>query len=208
MSRKSKAAEFIGEDYNITVTGRNVQVTDAMKDYAIEKVAKLEKYVERIIDVNITMDIQKLEHRVDIALKLNNVKIKSQASSENMYTSIDKAVHKLESQLLKYKTRLQDHHAKNLASVDMNVNIFSSADDEINDEIEDQTQQNLANSFRPAKIINREKKALRTLNVDEAIMKIELSGDRFLIFRSEEDQKVKVIYRRDDGNFGVIELEA
>lgn len=207
MSRKSKAAEFVAEGYNITVTGRNVQVTDSLRDYAIEKVSKIERFTDRIIDVLIVMDIQKLEQRVDISLKLNNVKIKSQASSENLYTAIDMAVHKLETQFLKYKNRLQDHHAKNLAAVDMVVNVFSQ-DEGFNEEIDEQNTHNFVNSFKPAKIIDKEKRQLRTLNVDEAIMKMELSSDRFLIFRSEEDRKLKVIYRRDDGNFGVIEIEA
>jgi len=210
MSRKSKAAEFIGEGYNITVTGRNVQVTDSMKDYAIEKISKLEKFVDRIIDVIIIMDIQRFEHRVDIALQFNNVKIKSHAITNDMYASLDKAVHKLETQLLRYKARLHEHHTKNLGSVDMNVNVFAapSPAEEINDEIESANQRSLDDNFNHAKIISQEKRALRTLNLSECIMKMELSGDQFLIFRCEEDHKLKVIYRRKDGNYGVIELEA
>jgi putative sigma-54 modulation protein len=209
MSRKSKAAEFVEEGYNIAVTGRNVQVTESMKDYAIEKVSKIERFIERIIDVNIIMDVQKLEHRVDLTLKFNNVKIKAQAISDNMYASIDMAVHKLEKQLLKYKARLHDHHVKNHA-VDMNVNIFAAPSDaeEFNDEIENANHSYLHSSFTPAKVISQENRPLRTLTVDEAMVKIELSGDQFLVFRSEEDRKIKVIYRRSDGNFGVIEVEA
>lgn len=210
MSRKSKAAEFIEEGYNITVTGRNVQVTDSMKDYAIEKVSKIERLVDRIIDVNITMDIQKIEHRVDMSMKLNNIKINSQAISNDMYVSIDMAAHKLETQLLKYKARLNDHHTKNHASVDMNVSVFAAPQesDEINDEIESENQRSLLEAFGTPQIISKETKALRTLTVDEAILKMELSGDRFLVYRSEEDRKLRVIYRRDDNNYGVIEVEA
>lgn len=209
MSRKSRAAEFIAEGYNITVTGRNVQITESMKDYAIEKVSKIERFVDRIIDVNITMDIQKLEHRVDMSLKLNNVKINSQAVSNDMYASIDKAAHKLETQLLKYKARINDHHAKNHHAVELNVNVFAAAlETEINDDIENENQRSLASAFSPAQIIHKETRTLRILNVDEAILKMDLSGDRFLVYRSEEDRKLKVIYRKDDGNYGVIEVEA
>lgn len=209
MNRKSKAAEFIGESYNVVVTGRNVQVTESMKDYVLEKISKLEKYGDRIIDVVVTMDIQRVEHRVDIAMKFNNVKIKSQACTTDMYASIDMAVHKMETQLLKYKDRLQEHHSKNLATIDMNVNVIASTDrDEINDEIESENARHLSKGFSTARILSQEKRTLRILNLEEAIMKIELSGDRFLVFRSEEDRRLKVIYRREDNNYGVIEVEA
>src|SRR5690349_1363235 len=115
MSRKSKAAEFVEETYNISVTGRHVMVTEAMKDYAIEKASKIEKFSDRIIDMLITMDVHKLEHRVDIVLKVNDIKIKSHAITGDMYASIDLAVHKIQTQLLRYKDKLQDHQAKSVS---------------------------------------------------------------------------------------------
>jgi putative sigma-54 modulation protein len=210
MSRKSKAAEFLQEAYNITVTGRNVMVTDAMKDYAIEKISKIERFSNRIIDVVVTMDIQKFEHRVDIVLKVNHIKIKSQAITNDMYASIDKAVDKIEAQLLRYKEKLQDHQAKGIAAVDMNVNVLRFTDEElvdVNDEIEDENRRRLMDRYRPHKIVNKETLPLKTLTDGEAIMKMDLSGDNFLIYRSEESQRLKVMYRRNDGDFGVIEPE-
>lgn len=209
MSRKAKAEEFVNEMYNITVTGRNVQVTDAMKDYAIEKISKLERFSARIIDVNVTIEVQKLDHRVDIVMKVNHLKIKSQAVSTDMYVSIDKAVDKIAAQLRKYKNRLQDHQARNLQAIEMNVNVVGmSGEDEINDEIESESRRLMIDTFIPHQVISKEKKALKQLRVDEAMMKLELSGDHFLIFRSEEDTKLKVIYRRNDGHYGVIEVES
>lgn len=211
MSRKSKAAEFVDEMYNITVTGRHVSVTDAMKDYAIEKISKIEKFSPRIIDAIVTMDVQKLEQRVDIVLKVNNLKIKSQAVSENMYTSIDKAVHKLEAQLLRYKSKLQDHQAKKGAITDMPVNVLRSAAEEelfeVNDEIESETRHRLLDRYTPHRVVSRKTRPLKTLTDGEAIMKLDLSGDSFLIYRSEESQKLRVMYRRPDGDFGVIQPE-
>lgn len=211
MSNKSKASEFVNDTYDINVLGRNVLVTDAMKDYAIEKVSKIDKFSHRIIDVHITMDIQKLEHRVDIIMKVDHVKIKSSASSEDMYASIDLATDKLQQRLLKYKKRLQEHAAKPLSSIDMNVNVVNMSEDEvavINDEIESENRRKLMDSYHPHKIITQETRPLKILTHTEAIMKMDLSGDNFLIFRSEEDQKLKVIYRRNDGHFGIIEVES
>jgi putative sigma-54 modulation protein len=144
-----------------------------MKDYAIDKISKIERFMNRIIDVNVIMDIQRMDHRVEIILKAGNTKITSKASSTDMYVSIDQAVDKLEKQILRYKSKLQDHHAKGHAILNMTVNVLSPG------EIEE--------------------------DFDEAIMKMELSGDAFMLFKCEEDQKLKVIYRRQDENYGIIE---
>jgi len=212
MSRKSKAAEFLQEAYNITVTGRNIALTDAIRDYAIEKVSKIERFSNRIIDVMVVLDIQKIEHRVDIMMKVDHTQINSHAVSIDMYASIDKAVDKLEAQLLRYKSRIQDHHAKGVAVVDMNVNVLRSTEDEllkdINYQIEDENQRRLVDKFSPHRIVSREKRPLKTLTDGEAMMKLDLSGDTFLIFRSEESRRLKLIYRRKDGDFGVMEPEA
>lgn len=211
MSRKSKAAEFLQEGYSITVTGRNVMVTEAMKDYALEKILKIERFSSRIIDVVVTMDIQKFEHRVDICLKVNNLKIKAQASTDDMYASIDKAVDKIESQLLRYKTKLQDHQAARLASIDMNVNVLrATPDDEIldmADDFESENSQRIIDHYRPHRIVSKETRALKTLTDGEALMKMELSGDAFLLYLAEDTRRLKVIYRRKDGDFGVFEPE-
>lgn len=212
MTNKTKAAQFVNESWDIIVTGRNVLVTDAMKNYAMEKVARIEKFMPRIVDVSVTMDIQKLEHRVDIIVKVNNFKIKSHAATDDMYASIDKAVSKLEAQLLRYKKKIQDHHARGVKSVEMNVNVIRPhLDDDLNEvnyEIEDETIRKDIGKYLPHKIVAQEKKSLKYLTYDEAIMKMELSGDPFLVFRSEEDRKIRIIYRRKDSNYGIIEPEA
>lgn len=213
MSRKSKAAEFIDEAYNISVTGRHVVVTDAMKDYAIEKISKIERFSNRIIDVVLTMDVQKLDQRVDIVLKVNNIKIKSQAVSDNMYTSIDRAVQKIESQLLKYKNKLQDHQNKPSLDTEMNVNVLRSASNqellELNDEIESETKRRLMDKYIPHKIVSKATRSLKNLTDGEAMMKLDLSDDPFLIYRCEEspNREIKIMYRRKDGDYGVITPE-
>lgn len=209
MSRKAKALEFINEGYDIGITGRNVLVTDAMKNYAMEKIAKIERISPRVVNVNVVMDIQRFEQRVDIIAKINNIKVKSHAITDDMYASIDRAVEKLEAQLRKYKTKIQDHHARGVKAIDMNVNVIRPhLDDElaeVNSDIEDETIKKDVDLYRPHEIVAQEKKSLKSLTYDEAIMKMELSQDPFLVFLSEDDQKVKVIYRRKDGNYGVIE---
>lgn len=210
MSRKSKAAEFADVSYNIDVQGRNVLATEAMKDYATEKVSKIERFTHRIIDVSVILEVQKLVHRCDIVIKVDHIKIKGHASTDNMYASIDKAVHKIETQLLKYKDRIQDHQSRASEVMDMNVNILRAPDIElleVNEEIDEENQKRSFNKYRPHEIIQKDKKPLKYLTNEEAVMKMELSGDAFLIFRGESDRKIKVIYRRKDDQFAIIEPE-
>jgi putative sigma-54 modulation protein len=212
MVEKTKAKireKFEHEEYPIQVIGRNVAITEPMKAYAVEKLIKVERFGGRVLDATITMDIQKLMHMVDFIIDVNNTKIKVVGRSENMYASVDQAIAHLEAKLRRYMRRLHEHHAKGLATTDMNVNIVSriSAIDDVNDQIEEETLQKVESALRPHPVVSRETRPLKTLTLQEAIMQMELSEDLFMIYRSEEDHKLKVIYRRSDENYGIIELE-
>lgn len=195
--------------YNITITGRHVMVTEAMKQYAMEKISKLEKITQRIIDIHVIMDIQKLEHRVDIVIRFNHIKIKVQAHSSDMYSSVDKAVEKLQNQIRRYKDKLHQHQAKSISVIDMNVNVIPSAtaEEDVNDAIEIQNQKELLERYNTHQVVKQEIRPLKLLTREEAVMKMELSGDSFMVYRAEEDQKLKVIYLRQDRHFGIIEPE-
>lgn len=201
----------IAQDYyNISITGRHVMVTDAMKKHALDKLAKLERVAHHIVDVHVIMDIQKLEHRVDIVIKFSHVKIKVHAASEDMYVSIDRAVDKLQMQIRRYKERIQNHHAKGLSFVEMNVDVIaapSSEEEEVNEDIEILNRQEMVQNYLPHEVVKSEVRLLKTLSHSEVIMKMELSQDQFLLYRSEEDNKLKLIYRREDGHYGIIQPE-
>lgn len=205
MSRKSKALEFVDAGWDIQVTGRHIEVTDAMKAYAIDKVSKIERFINQIIDVSVIMDIQKLQHRVDILMNVGHFKINSHATSSDMYSAIDKVIDKLEAQLRKYKSKIQDHHAKEHARIDMKVNVVRPNEPIDEFEINDAIPQN-ESPFQPHSIVTEETLPVKTLTFDEAMTKMELSSkDHFMLFMNEATKKLNVIYRREDGNYGVIE---
>jgi putative sigma-54 modulation protein len=212
MAEKTKAEikeKFAQFEYPIHVIGRNVAITEPMKSYAIDKLAKIDRLGGRILEATITMDIQKLMHMVDFMIDINNNKIKVTGRSENMYASVDKAIAHLQAKLRRYMRRLHEHNAKGLATIEMNVNVIGRIAplDDINDQIEEENLKKIEEEFRPHKIVSRETKPLKLLNQEEAIMEMELSEPLFVIYRSEEDRKLKVIYRRNDGNYGIIECE-
>jgi putative sigma-54 modulation protein len=198
------------DDYNIHIDGRHVQVTDAMKEYALTKLSKIERFHAHIMDIHVTMDIQKIEHSVSIVVKSDHFKIKSHATSSDMYASIDQAVDRLQKQISKWKEKIQEHHSKNLASVDIKVNVIQRPYDEVeefNAEIEAEKKAEREKRLMPGHVLGEKTIPLKDLLMDEAIMKMELSGDPFLLYRSQEDLKVKVMYRRDDGNYGIIHTQ-
>ena len=207
MSIKTKGLSF--DNLKIHITGRHVHVTEAMKDYVIDKIKKLERITHAVIDINITMDIQKLEHKVIIIMRFDHTKVKIQASSEDMYASIDKVVAKLQNKITRYKSKLQDHHTKGLSVVDMKVHVLKRPDavTKMNEQIEEENYKEASKAFKPHDVVKQETRPLKILTLDESIMKMELSGDTFMIYRSEEDRKIKIIYRRSDDNFGLIEPE-
>jgi putative sigma-54 modulation protein len=212
MAEKTKAEikeKFNHSEYPIQVIGRHVSITDPMKTYAIDKLLKLNRFGGHILEATIVMDVQKLLHTVDFILDINNIKIKVSGRTDNMYASIDQAIEHLETKLRKYIRRIHEHKGSHLSAVDMNVNVLgrSSILDDINDQIEEENLKQVEEELRPHHIVAKDSIPLKTLNQEEAVLKMELSEDRFMIYRSEEDQKLKVIYRRNDGNYGVIEPE-
>lgn len=201
MTNKGSVVEF-EQGYNVIVTGRHVHVTSAMKDHVIERLSRLERLGNRIIDINVIMDIQKLDHRVEILMKYGHTVIRSHAVANDMYIAIDSAVEKLEKQLKRYKSKLQDHHAKQHPVVEMPVNVWSVQEDESIPGVHQLEVKPFSHS-----VVAKETRPLKILTEDEAIMKMELSQDPFMVFRSEDDRRIKVIYRRTDGHYGVIQPE-
>lgn len=194
----------------IHILGRNVYVTDAMKEYAYEKLSKIDRFHNHIMDIHVTMDIQKMEQMVNILLQFDHFKVKVSASSTDMYASIDKAIEKLQEKIRRWKDRIQDHHKKGRSVIDMQVNVLKrpfSDIDLINDAIERENKAQETEVYQTPQVVGSDVRPLKMLTTEEAVMKMELSDDHFMVFRGEEDRKLKVIYRRKDGHYGLILAE-
>ncbi len=210
MVSNAKFKEEEASGYRVDVVGRNVQVTEPIRAYIWDKLNKIERFHTHILHVQVTLDIHRLEHVCTLLLKVDHLRIKCEATSADMYVSIDRAIDRLKVLLSRYKSRIQDHHKKKLSMIDMQVNVVKrpyNEIEEINAEIEELSKFEQLNEYLPHKVIGSETRPLKMLTVDEAVMKMDLSGDQFLIFRSEEDQKLKVLYRRTDGHYGLIRPE-
>lgn len=206
MADKEKFAEENALGYNIYIVAKNFELTEPIKLYIWEKLAKVEKFHQHIYNMYVTMEIQRLEHTVVIICHFNHFKLKTEASSTNLYASIDKGIDELEKMFARWKSKIQDYAKKPMREIDMMVNVYRRPYDELA-EINSEIEAANAKEWEFGKVIAKETRPLRTLTVDEAIVKMELSGDHFLLYKDEADQKLKIIYQREDKNYGIIQVE-
>jgi putative sigma-54 modulation protein len=202
--------KFDNQEYTINIIGKNIEITSPIRDYVEEKIQKIEELSTDIIDIKVRLDVQKLNHAVDILMKFSHFRVSVHANTENMYSAIDKAFERLSTKLRRWKDRIQDHHAKGISVTEMEVNVLEHAQheiEEINQDIIDANNASLESEYSRPKVIKKKKLPLKMLTIEEAVMKMELSNDNFKVYRSEEDQKLKVIYRRRDGSYGIISPE-
>lgn len=197
------------EKDDVIIKGRHIELTEALKDYVLDKLRRIEVFGKKKATAVVTLDVSRHEHKAEIDFHFDHTRVNVHATTEELYAAIDKVMDRLSSKLRTYKSRLQHHHNKPLHAVDLDVNVIRAPkiEDEINDEIDAENLKELEELYGPHEIVAQETRPLKTLALQEAVMKMDLSNDVFKIFRGEEDQKIRVIYRRSDGNYGVIEVE-
>lgn len=205
-----KSNKFADEGYTLYVLGKHIEITDAIRNYVWDKLTRIERIADQIIDVHVVLDAQKLEKTCSILMNFIRFQIKVQVGKDNMYEAIDKAIDRVTKLIRRYKTKLQDYRNKDLSTIDIHVNVVEALKDDLkafNDEIEAQSANQEEDRLSLHKVVAKDVMALKTLTQDEAIMKMEITSDPFLIFKSEEDHKTKVIYRREDDNYGIVEIK-
>ena len=205
-----KTNKFANEGYTLYILGKHIEITDAIKNYVWDKLTRIERIADHIIDVHVVLDAQKLEKSCSILMNFIRFQIKVKVGKDNMYEAIDKAVDRVTGLIKKYKTKLQSYRNKHLSEVDIHVNVIGALKDDlsvINDEIVAESARKEEDRYKLHEIVAKETISMKTLTQDEAIMKMEITSDPFLIFKSEEDQKIKVIYRREDDNYGIVQVQ-
>ncbi|MEN8720372.1 MAG: ribosome-associated translation inhibitor RaiA [Oceanococcaceae bacterium] len=97
---------------NLNITGHHVDLTDAMRNYVIDKLGRIERHSDDMIDANVILTVEKSGHKAEATLHARGANLHAEATCENMYSAIDKLVDKLDRQTSKYKEKLKDHHAR------------------------------------------------------------------------------------------------
>lgn len=175
----------------LNFAGKNVEVTQALRDVTEKKFGKLDKYFQKDIVGNVTFSTEKNRKIIEVTINLPGTILRAEESSDDMYASIDKTVDILERQIRKYKTRLQKRYQNNETIRFENVLPLSNGDD-----VGEKSQ-----------VVRRKKFNLKPMSVDEAILQMELLRHNFFVFIDAETSDIAIVYKRKDGNYGLIQPE-
>lgn len=168
---------------DVTVTGRHVSVTPAMKEYAREKILKCEKFRPSLQHVHIIMDVEKIRHKVEInASASRHINVHVEDESDDMYKSIDLCFDKLSQQMRKHKGKVQHHKLKE-SEKSKRIESFLGSED-------------LIDIPEPEVIsIHRQALARKPMALEEALLELKVLDDEFFVFFNSETQAASVLYR-------------
>ena len=169
----------------VTVIGKNINVTPALKEIVEKKISKLDKYFEPNVTARATLTVQKNSQIFEVTIPFNGVVLRCEESTDDMYKSIDLVENKLERQIRKQRTKLQRRSNESLR--------FSNFD-EVALEEDDQGE-----------IVKVKKFNIKPMSTEEAILQMELVEHNFFVFKDSDTDNVNVIYKRKDGNYGLLE---
>jgi len=177
-------------DMQVHVRGKNISVTDALKEYAEKKVRKLEKYFNNYGDAQVVLSVQKDSHKVEVTIPINGIILRGEETTGDMYASVDLVVDKLEKQVERYKGRLLKREREVAGQMFNNERTARKKEED-----------------EEPRIVRTKRFAVKPMPTEEAIMQMNLLNHSFFVFRNAETEEVNVLYRRKDGNYGLIEPE-
>ncbi len=178
----------------IFVRGDKIEVTKAIQEYANEKLGRIEKYIGDSEKVRATVVVSVKGHnqKVEVTIPLKSIILRAEETKDDLYAAIDVVTDKLERQIRKNKTKLQSKKIKEKYSKELVYDAIASLED---DEEEKE------------KIVKRKSVEVKPMSEEEAILQMELLEHQFYIFKDSETNKVAVVYKRKEGNYGIIESE-
>ncbi|MEA1939744.1 MAG: ribosome-associated translation inhibitor RaiA [Candidatus Caldatribacteriota bacterium] len=178
----------------IIIKGRHVEITDALRNYLEKKLTKVEKHFDHILEATVVLSVEKNRQIVEVTLQARKALIRAEVETDDMYASIDKATDRLERQIRKYKEKYLKKPHNNLDRKEL-------IKEEVNASAED------TKLDKTVKIVKTKRFAIKPMSVEEAAMQMNLLGHTFFVFANDITNTVNVLYKRKDGNFGLIEPE-
>ena len=168
------------------ISGRNVEVTNAMKEYAEKKVSRVEKFFNEDTDANITFSVQKNRHVAEVTIYFEGVTYRAEATNDDLYVSIDKSIDLLEGQLRKSKTKKEKLYRAESIKMEGLPKVENYVEGEIVK----------VKTFNP-----------KPMSVEDVILEIEDSDKSFYVFNNIDTQEVNVLFKVKGGNYGLLEPE-
>ncbi len=170
------------------ISGKNMDVTQGLRDAIEQKLGKLEKYFSPETDIIVTLSVEKDRHKIEVTIPIKGDLIRSEQVSDNMYASIDLVEEIISRQLRKHKTKLL---AKHKSSGAFTPTFF---EEDIADE-------------EDVKIVKVKSFGIKPMFPEDAVVQMGLTGHDFYVFANADTDEVNVVYKRKNGSYGLIEPE-
>ena len=173
----------------ISVRGKNIEITEAIESKISDKLSKLDKYfiVSDNVEAKVLCRVYPYGQKLEVTIPTEYVLLRAEVVDSDLYTSMDLVVDKLEGQIRKYKTRLSRKSKDNKLA----FNLSSIEDVETDDDV----------------LVKVKSITPKPMDMEEAIMQMELIGHSFFVYRDAESDSISIVYRRNDGDYGLIETD-
>lgn len=171
----------------LTVRGKNLEVTDALREHVNKRVGKVDKYFDFDTEAQVTLSVVRGMHTVEVTVLINGLILRAEEKTNDMYASIDLVVDKLERQIAKYKTRI-NRKARQTGGIKAVQDL-----PKVEEDVEE------------PQVVRTKRFAIKPMPVEEAILQMNMLGHDFFVFANAQTDDINVVYRRKDGNYGLIE---
>jgi len=175
----------------INIRGDKLLVTESIKSYIDSKLKKIEKYFENHEDLsaNVLVRVTGRNQTIEVTIPTSHFTLRAEEAHDDLYAAVDLVVDKLERQIRKNKTRIEKRSKKDK---------FKEINYEFNIELDEEDDN---------KIVKRKKLDMKPMNEEEAILQMNLLGHAFFIFKNIDNENICLLYKRNDGNYGIIEVD-
>ncbi len=186
---------------NFSIRGENLEVTPSLRSYTEKKISKLERYFDSPIttEVHVNMHVHNNNQVIEVTIPMQGLLLRAEVSHVDLYAAIDSVMEKLERQIRKYKTKTmrKNRHRVTRGYDQIAVGAAPAPFYEDDDLVEE-------SDFD---VVRRKRFNLKPMDVDEAIMQMDMLGHDFFVFGNSVSGDTSVVYRRKDGRYGLIEKE-
>ncbi|MBN2282719.1 MAG: ribosome-associated translation inhibitor RaiA [Deltaproteobacteria bacterium] len=177
---------------NISVTFRNTDAEDWLKDYVSKRLSKLERYIDKPVEAQVTLSVEKFRNVAEIKILAKGMNVNGREEAKEMVLAVDTVTDKIERQIKKIREKTRNHKDN---AVRARKEPFPGGGQDVAFEDVDE----------PSRNVEVKKMTLQPMSLDDAVLMLEESKNRFFIYRDSASEAVSVIYRRDDGGFTLIE---
>jgi putative sigma-54 modulation protein len=174
----------------ISVTFRNAEGDNWQKEYVNERLEKLKKYIDNPVDAHVVLSVEKFRNAAEINLTANGLNINGSGEEKDMHLAIDNAIEKIERQLKKHREKIRGFKNNHTRSGEFSGEYTA-------EEGEDSSE---------ARVVETRKIVLKPMSIEDAVLEMETTKNRFLIYRDLSTEDINVIYRREDGKFALLEI--